>query len=230
MQFLNKQRGAVPVLVIVGIAIIVLGGGAWWMTQQSSTNEMDKVTMGVEKKGLLDKALDFGSDVVDKATPGTGQVCTYTDKDELGNHKITVYTDGPDKMRMIYESDSADFAELGKQHMSRDGEWVYMWSDNISGDDKIHGYKHRFEDYGEGVVDDFNNFVSEDEADTKSCLPWIVDNSMFRPTPDKKIFDGSNAIDVMDSARESGDVCAACEVMDDVDMAEACLAMNSCYQ
>lgn len=181
-------------IVVLCLAVVVLGGGAWYFTQNSSMVSDESVPALQETETADEVAVkdaeftgvgSFGSLL------GLGQsiTCTYSYADEMGSGSGTSYfADG--KMR-VDATMSTDEGTMDT-HMINDGSYVYTWS--VDGADRfamkmpVPDETMVAEDYDTPEMGSESQ-VSMDQSVEYECDRWSVDTSVFVPPSSVEFMD-----------------------------------------
>ena len=181
-------------IVVLCLAVVVLGGGVWYFTQNTSTED-DKSTPAMQESGAADeiemKEAEFTGVGSFGSLLGLGQsiTCTYSYEDESGSGSGTSYfADG--KMR-VDATMSTDGGTMNT-HMINDGSYVYTWSidttERFAMKMPVPDETMTAEDYDTPDMG-AESQVSMDQSVEYECDRWSVDQSVFVPPSDVEFMD-----------------------------------------
>ncbi len=174
------------ILIIIGIAVV--GGGAWYFTQDSPSQEIGNNT--TEERGTVEK-LD---EEVDKKLSGLGSFanimgfgdnirCEFKSTFEGQTSEGTMYTDG-ERFRLESTMEGPGIGVM-TSNMINDGSYSYTWGSSLNGSMAIKVANPEDEvgiDNDFGHIDDSEeSYFDFDQQMEYDCDRWGVDDSVFIP-------------------------------------------------
>lgn len=156
---------------ILGViaAVIVIGGGAWYVSSQNGGSA------NVEG-GMEEKKENAGQGTIGELIARAGSwICTVTvDMEEAPSDGVTFIADG--MVRADFTS-TIDGKAVTSHMISADG-YVHTWSDAYP-----QGVKMKIPE-GQATTDSTVGGVSADSRVDYDCQPWAKDSSKFVPPSD----------------------------------------------
>ncbi len=222
--------------IIYGIiAVIVIGGGAYFASQRSA--ETDTIALEVESSMQQEgEVMEESMQDNTERTIGTGTLrglmllgvpmqCDFEHQDEYSTQSGTVYFSG-NQMRGDFVSSDETFGTY-ESHMIRDNEWLYVWSDAFGNQGTKLAYN---EVESTEYEDDPKENVDLDMSVDYDCSTWNVDRSQF-DLPQDIVFAEITA-EVQQIQEVTQDLqaaqCAACDQITDAQGKAACLQALGC--
>lgn len=188
--------------ILIGVAaVVIVGGGIWYITSQSSNDQMTSETGGSalsESEQLDNKLVEntkiTGSDSLANLFGfGENVRCEFSSVNvaEGDRSSGTFYTDGE---RFRVEAMYTTSEGVVTTNMINDGEYAYTWGKTPQGEMAIKAPNMEVEgeadpsslDFG---PDDEESYVDINERVEYDCDRWNVDSKVFIPPSDIEFMD-----------------------------------------